>query len=246
MISQTLGQCLSGAGFALRGFRWLTKPGLRRFIVVPLLVNLMVFGAAISYSLTAFSGWLESLLPQSLGWLWWVALPIMALVILVVVFFTFTLVANLLASPFNDRLAERVADKLEHPIMESERSAGWAGQVVKAAFNELGKWLYFALLALLALACWVFPPTTILAPLVWLMVGVWIFAFEYLDYPLGNAGLSFSGKHGWIKHHRWYALGFGATLTGMTMIPLVNFAVMPAAVCGATELWVFCERRQRS
>lgn len=240
MISQTL----RGASFAFSGFRWLTRSGLRRYLMAPLMVNLAVFAAAIAYSMTSLSGWLETLLPESLGWLWWIAIPLAALVVLVVVFFTFTLVANLLASPFNDRLAEKVADRLGHRIDESQRSGAWAGQIIKALLNELRKWCYFGLLALLALACWLFPPTTLLAPFVWIVVGVWIFAFEYLDYPLGNAGLGFAGKHAWIKRHRWHALGFGATLTVMSMIPIINFAVMPAAVCGATELWVFCERRE--
>ncbi|MEM7708645.1 MAG: sulfate transporter CysZ [Pseudomonadota bacterium] len=241
-----IAQVLRGAGFALGGFGWLRRPGLRRFLLVPLLINLLVFGAAATYSLTRFGDWLETLLPASLGWLWWVLLPLAAIVLLVVVYFTFTMVANLLASPFNDRLAERVADRLGHRIDETQRAGAWAGQILKATLGELRKWLYFAFLALLALACWLFPPTTLLAPWVWLLVGIWIFAFEYLDYPLGNAGLGFGGKHRWIREHRWYALGFGGTLTVMTLIPVVNFAVMPAAVCGATELWVYCERRERA
>ncbi|MEM9531256.1 MAG: sulfate transporter CysZ [Pseudomonadota bacterium] len=231
-----------GARFALAGFGWLRRPGLRRYVVLPLLVNIVIFGSTIFWVVSEFGNWLQAVLPESLGWLATVALPLVVVVLLIAVFFVFTLVANLLASPFNDRLAETVADRLQHPIAESARSGAWPAQILGAVLNELAKWLYFAVLAVAALLCWLFPPTTVLAPFLWLLVGVWIFAFEYLDYPLGNAGHGFFSKHGWIRRHRWEALGFGATLTGLTAIPVVNFFVMPAAVCGATALWVHCER----
>jgi CysZ protein len=36
---------------------------------------------------------------------------------------------------------------------------------------------------------------------------------------------------------RLTALGFGGGVTLLMMIPLLNFAAMPAAVVGATRLW---------
>jgi CysZ protein len=34
------------------------------------------------------------------------------------------------------------------------------------------------------------------------------------------------------------ALGFGTAAMGFTMIPIINLVVMPAAVAGASKLWV--------
>ena len=46
-----------------------------------------------------------------------------------------------------------------------------------------------------------------------------------------------------LREKRLLALGFGAATLLMTLIPFVNFLVMPAAVAGATAMWVHEWRR---
>ncbi|MDT8372288.1 MAG: sulfate transporter CysZ, partial [Gammaproteobacteria bacterium] len=41
-----------------------------------------------------------------------------------------------------------------------------------------------------------------------------------------------------LKQKRLLALGFGLATLGATMIPIVNFLVIPAAVAGATALYL--------
>lgn len=40
---------IRGAAFMLEGLRLITRPGLRRFFMIPLLVNIGVFAGAIWY-----------------------------------------------------------------------------------------------------------------------------------------------------------------------------------------------------
>jgi CysZ protein len=71
-----------------------------------------------------------------------------------------------------------------------------------------------------------------------LMFSAWMLTLEYCDYPMGNHNMRFKAQRTLIGRKKLLGLGFGgATLLG-TMIPLVNFFVMPAAVAGATALWV--------
>jgi CysZ protein len=44
-----------------------------------------------------------------------------------------------------------------------------------------------------------------------------------------------------MRRRKMTALGFGGGLTLMMMVPILNFAAMPAAVIGATKLW--CEHK---
>jgi CysZ protein len=37
---------------------------------------------------------------------------------------------------------------------------------------------------------------------------------------------------------RALSLGFGMAVMFSSMVPLINFVIMPAAVCGATALWL--------
>jgi len=100
---------IGGAGYLLKGMRLIMQPGLRRFVLLPLLINILVFSAAIWYGISPFESFLvrmESQIPSWLHWLDWVLWPLFVLVLAILVFYSFTLVANLLASPFNSLLAE--------------------------------------------------------------------------------------------------------------------------------------------
>lgn len=81
------------------------------------------------------------------------------------------------------------------------------------------------------------PIINLLAPLLWLMVTSWLLALEYLAYPLENQGMRFSEVRRYAKTRRLLSLGFGAAVLLATVVPLVNLAIMPAAVAGATVMW---------
>jgi CysZ protein len=61
---------------------------------------------------------------------------------------------------------------------------------------------------------------------------------EYGDYPMANNDVAYDKQRGLMRKNRMTSLGFGGTLTFMTMIPILNFLAMPTGVCGATALWV--------
>ena len=67
--------------------------------------------------------------------------------------------------------------------------------------------------------------------------GVPLLALEYADYPLGNRGLSFRDQRQLLRQHWPLTLGFGGMVLVLTLIPLLNFLAMPAAVIGATLMW---------
>ncbi len=109
---------VSGAGYLLAGLRLITRPGLRRFVAIPLGINILVFSAAIYWGVSRFEGliaWLQSRLPRLPDWLswlrWleqgleWVLWPLFIMLAALLVFYGFTLVANLISAPFNGLLA---------------------------------------------------------------------------------------------------------------------------------------------
>ncbi len=101
---------LTGAGYALTGLRWLPKAGVRGFVAMPLLINTVLFGAGLWWSagqFERFDRYLQGLLPTWLAWLHWLLWPLFILTALVMVFYAFTVIANLIAAPFNGPLAER-------------------------------------------------------------------------------------------------------------------------------------------
>jgi len=72
----------------------------------------------------------------------------------------------------------------------------------------------------------------------WFLYTAWMLAFQYVDYPMGNHGYKFTAIRARLRGRRLLGLGFGAATAAMTLVPVLNFVVMPAAVAGATALWV--------
>src|SRR5918992_14665 len=97
-----------GGRYAARGSGLITQPGIRRYVIVPLLINFALFGAAIWYGASQFEALLDWLLPNWLEWARWILWPLFAASALLVVFYAFTLIANLIGAPFNGLLAEKL------------------------------------------------------------------------------------------------------------------------------------------
>jgi len=239
---------LQGMGFAFGGFSLVLQKGIRPFVVVPLLVNIVTFSVGIWVAFTQFEIWmqkmLESLLPSwlpdfvqtGLEWLLW---PLFAILILIAVFYSFTMVANLLASPFNSLLAERVEQKLNgQPVPEFRGYKALAGNVGKSLMSEGGKMLYILKWLPVLLIISIIPVVNLIAPIAWAFYGAWMLSLQYTDYAMGNHELFVKQELELLRKNRAIALGFGGMLTLLMMIPVVNFFVMPVGVAGGTSFWV--------
>ena len=63
---------VSGADYFLRGFSLIRQPGIRTFVLIPLLVNFVLFAGAFYALLLQLDGlfaWLHQQIPSWLSWL---------------------------------------------------------------------------------------------------------------------------------------------------------------------------------
>jgi CysZ protein len=225
----------TGARCLAEGFRWLPRRGIRGPAFLPLLINVVLFTGLGWFAIDRFDDWLNRLLPDGLDWLEWLLWPLFVLLLIVIVVFTFTVVANLLAAPFNDFLADRVTRQLEG---EKQPETGFSVlDIPGAVLKELRKLLYFATWAILLLALTFVPVINLALPFLWMVFACWCLAIEYSDYPLGRLGMKFSEQRRLLRENLQETIGFGAAVLGATLIPVINLAVIPAAVIGASLLW---------
>ncbi len=155
------------------------------------------------------------------------------------VFFTFTIIANLIGAPFNSVLSEKIEKLLTGVTIDQQSSLfRLAGEGIISVFAEVQKLLYIGLLATPLVIFSFIPGINALAPFLWFAFSSWVLALEYCDYPMGNHHLTFSQQKTVLKNNRGLSYGFGSAVFIMTMIPVLNFFVMPVAVAGATALWV--------
>jgi CysZ protein len=231
---------VNGALYMLGGIRLLIRPGLKRYVLIPLLVNILVFGGGIWLGATGFEHLMDRMqanIPSWLVWVEWLLWPLFLVTVLVIVFYSFTLVANLLAAPFNGLLAEKVERLITgQPVGDD---TGWATllrELPATLGDEVRKLLYAVIWSLpFLILAFVVP---VIGPLVWFLFSAWMLTLEYADFPMGNHGLKFRQMRATLHRRRLLSFGFGATTAALTAIPVVNFVVMPGAVAGATLMWV--------
>lgn len=232
------GGFVRGVKHGLSGIALITRPGIRLFVVIPLIINIGLFivaltavGMALDYAVDSYLGsWPE--------WIQGIVWVIFALLSAVVVFFSFSIVANIVASPFNSMLSEAV----ERHLQGSQQALpfSWArvardlGRTIPA---ELRKLLYIGLRALPLLVLSLIPVVNVVAPALWLLFGAWMLCLEYLDCPFGNHSVFFPSALNGMRKRRSLSLGFGLCITVFTLIPVLNFIAMPIGVAGATSMY---------
>ncbi len=233
-----------GAGYLLRGLQMLPDPQIRPFVLVPLLTNIILFISAIWLLFSNFGAWVDAMIAtflpdwEWLQWLHYVLWPMMALLVAVFVYYGFSIIANLIAAPFNGFLSEKVEKRLRGDVIQDE---GWKAVVAlipRAIGRELSKLAYYLPRLLILLVISFIPVINVISPLLWLLFGAWMMAIQYCDYPMDNNKVSFKNMKMMLKADRLTSIGFGGLIQVGMMIPLVNLIIMPAAVVGATIYWV--------
>jgi len=233
---------VSGAWYLIRGFSLLNKPGIRAYVIIPLLINISFFSAVIAVGMRYFDTFLDQLMPVLPDWLTWLSgifWILFLIAALLIAFYTFSLIANIFSAPFNGLLAEAVEEYLTG--RKPELAGGWKKaftDLVPSMLAEFKKTLYFAAWALLFALFFIIPVVQIIAPFIWMLYTAWALALEYLDYPMANHGYKFPDNKNKMSKRLLQSLGFGLSTSVATLIPIANFLVMPASVAGATALWV--------
>ncbi|MFT6287773.1 MAG: CysZ protein [Alcanivorax sp.] len=237
------GNVVNGAGYVMRGAKMLTHPSLRLFVIIPLLINILIFASLIGFGFTylvdmvdRWLGWL----PDWLNFLEWILWPLIVVAVSLTTGYMFTALALIIASPFNALLAEKAEELITGKPVDSLEGL-WPAllAVPRGIVRELAKLLYYVPMALFVLVITFIPGLNLAAPFLWFLLGAWMMSLQFLDYPMDNHQLSFADVKEAARSRRLSSMGFGGVVALCASIPLVNFFVVPSAVVAATLLW--CE-----
>jgi len=234
----------SGMGYFFKGFELIQLKGIRRFVFIPLLINLLLFSVAFYFMFMELEHYMTILidwLPNWLSWLSSVLWPLAVITILIIFSFIFSTAANWLAAPFNGLLSEKIELLLlkektrETPIVD-DNMMDIVKDIPRALNRELQKLTYYLPRAIgFFILLWILP---IIGQVMWFLFVAWMMAVQYKDYPFDNHKISFIVMKKTIQAQRKLSYGFGVSVAVFSMLPLVNLIVMPVAICGATALWV--------
>lgn len=245
-----LGQALFGAGYAVRGARFLAaRPRLWGWVVAPYLVTLALFGglgwaafSATSALVAWATGWMPSGLAAVLG-------PILGILIAIglafAMLYVYFAVATVVAGPFCELLAE--AAEVAHTGRPSPRFSvtRLLADLARTVVHELRRTLrYLFFIVVLAVLSMIVPgPGTVLVAIVGFYVAARFVAWDVLDWTLGRRGLAYRDKVAYLARHRGATTGLGMVVAGGLAIPLVGPLFLPVGAVGAMLLVTDLEAR---
>ena len=235
--------------YLLQGFQVLIKPGYRRFILIPLMANLVLFVALTIFMVGLFNdsvGWMLGFVPDWLiawapgffGFLDGLMFVLTSILFLVIYGLSFSAISNVFAAPFNGMLAEKIQREagLDFPEVTTSQ------MITRTLSREFKKLIYFIWYGLwVALFLFILsyvPLFNLLVPFLAFLWGAWCLAIQYMDYAADSQGQTFVALRTDAKKTLLDTMGFGSLVTGLLMVPVVNIFVMPVAVAGGTLLWL--------
>ncbi len=229
----------SGAGYFFKGFDLIQKKGIKRFVYVPLFINLVLFSVAfyfmylqLEHYMSMFTNWL----PEMLSWLTVVLWPLIMITVIVLFSFVFSTAANWLAAPFNGLLSEKVESILTGEPSPESGFNDIIKDIPRTIGREWQKLYYYIPRAIGFFLIMLLLP--VIGQIIWFLFVAWMMAVQYKDYPFDNHKISFRDMKNALKEKQGLSYSFGITVAVFSMIPIVNLIVMPVAICGSTKLWV--------
>src|SRR5215208_2895044 len=101
-MRKRMNHSLSGLAYFLDGFSLITKPGLRRYVIIPLFINLIFFIGLfllLRYLMHDFNQWVSGFLPSYLQWLSYIFWVLFFSAFFIFFIYSFLTIANIIAAP---------------------------------------------------------------------------------------------------------------------------------------------------
>lgn len=232
-----MGHFIKGMLYFIAGLNRLSTKGLRRFIVLPILFNVLLFASVFYlfyHYLLPYADYYLDKLPS-----WFSFLSTLFFILVVVSFFLlflmlFTALCNVLAAPFNGLLAEKAQRHFFQSDVPSQPFIEMAGRSIK----RQGQFLrYFLPRFFLMVALFFVPFIQPVYPFIWFSFNAWMLSMQYQDFVMDNNLLTFTAMKQRLQHNRLKSLGFGTMINVFNFIPLLNILTMPSAVIGGVLLY---------
>ncbi|MFT6388802.1 MAG: CysZ protein [Cellvibrionaceae bacterium] len=237
----------TGFGYFVQGMSLLAQSGMKRYVLIPILANIIVFFILTGWLIQYFSSitdWFNGLL--SFGpWLAYLATFIATLLsgvifftLLLVYGYSFNLITNIIAAPFYGLLAARIEAHLTGATLPSESFSKMAARTLRRETTKLWYFITRGIAVAIGLFILAFIPfVNLLVPFLALLWGAWVMTLQYADYPADNNKQSFIELRKKLKQRSYSTTGLGSTIMLGSMIPIINIFVMPIAVAGGTLYW---------
>lgn len=244
MFKLTLGgkmnDFFSGMMYMLLGIRHLLTKGLKRFILLPIVFNFLLFSGLfylIYHYLFPYSYYYINELPAWLSFLSTVFFILFVISFFLLFLSMFTVFFNLIAAPFNGLLAE----KAQHLLYGTTIPVLSFREIALRSIKRQGQFMGYFLLRFLGVVLLFFVPFIHpIYPFIWFFFNAWMLSVQYQDFAMDNNLMSFKEMQEKLQINKMLTFGFGSFINLVSFIPVLNVFIMPAAVIGGVIL--YCDR----
>ncbi|MFT5210104.1 MAG: CysZ protein, partial [Flavobacterium sp.] len=135
---------MNGIDCFFEGLKLVRQPGLRQYVIIPIVINTIVLSLVMIYSFSQYEAWLELIKGVLPDWLSFISSLIgflAAIVIFALSVYGFSIIANIISSPFNAILSQKVEEKLTGFIINSEVNLFIV--LARSLTREISKLAYF-------------------------------------------------------------------------------------------------------
>lgn len=229
----------------IEGLRTLWRRDIRWLVLIPLLINIVLFAVGTGFAASWLQNWITTIttsVPDWLQWLAWAIWFLFTILALAIYSFTFTILANLVGSPFYGVIAQRV---IVAEVADNQSNALNEIGLLRGAWNSLVRELqligYFlprtVVVGIMAVMLSFIPVVNLLAPIIAGGWAAWCLCLQYLDYAADSQGVTFLALRKKVSGNRLNSIGFGLSAMLASAIPLVNLVMLPASVVAGSLLW---------
>ncbi len=230
-----LRSAIRGFGAHMKGIRFaFGHPSYLPLVLIPFFLTLILF----SVCFYLFTDNANSILayfwdpanPETgmfwtaLHWLYtYIFKYILYLTLLLVMYFLFMVVANIIASPVYDIIAQRISKIDPYAAARSGIAEEEAG-ILKTIIEECKKAVFVLIVPL------VFLLIPLVGPVLSVVFAMLMLGWDFFDFSLSRDKPTLKGRLGYIRKNFFLMLAFGSLL----FIPFVHFILYPFAILGAS------------
>ena len=227
-----------GFRYHFRGIRFgFGNPSFLMLSVLPFLVTLALYGVAF-YLFTLYADDLLRMIwhvetgesSKYMGWLYQAYLYVVRFIIypivLVIMFYTFIVFSNILASPVYDYISNKY-ERTQYQASSHDRSDGPSPKILTIMKEETKK----------AMLMLVVPLPLLLIPVIGailsFIVAAVFLAWDFIDFSLSRDLPLLKDRMKAVWRYKFLFLGFGCPL----LIPFFGLMLLPFAILGSTRLY---------
>ncbi|MEO6693977.1 MAG: EI24 domain-containing protein [Ignavibacteria bacterium] len=217
-------------------------PKLILYSIVPMLINLIIYGTILFYVYNWLMGKSADMMDQmdTGSILFELIQPLIKIfsfiIVLVVCYFAFVIFGGIIAAPFNEKISKYIEEKLFNKKIENSLSTIKDAMVsIKEELKKLA--FYFSIMIPLILIDFIPMIGSVITLVFGSLFSFFYNALDYLDYPLTRRITKFRNKLKTVGSKRNLSLGFGCIAFILTLLPLINVLLNPILVVSGTRLF---------